>query len=69
LYGPGTTFLDEFDRDSYAAARVENIYYPFSSKDEWQLASFLLSTNLSMTSMTKFLSLTLVSPTQCEGNY
>ncbi|KAI0245041.1 hypothetical protein BJV78DRAFT_1104999, partial [Lactifluus subvellereus] len=31
--------------------------YPFDSKDEWELASFLLLSNLSMSSINEFLSL------------
>jgi hypothetical protein len=60
-YGSGNTFMDGFDSDEYASARIQNLYYPFDSKDEWELASFLLLSNLSMSSINKFLSLALVS--------
>lgn len=61
LYGPGTTFMDQFDRDPHASKRTENVYYPFASKNEWELASFLARSNLSMASINSFLSLALVS--------
>jgi hypothetical protein len=60
-YGAGVTFMSEFGRDQHAAKRVENLYYPFASKDELELASFLLRSNLSMASIDSFLSLKLVS--------
>ena len=60
-YGAGVTFMSEFNRDQYAAERVENLYYPFTSRDAWDLAAFLLRSNLSMASIDSFLSLKLVS--------
>lgn len=62
-YGTGTTFMREFDGDRYAGERVENLYYPFASRDEWQFAAFLLRSDLSMASIDLFLSLNLVSVT------
>jgi hypothetical protein len=59
-YGAGTTLMKEFDSDQYTKERVANLYYPFASRDEWELASFLLRSGLSKTSITSFLSLTLV---------
>jgi hypothetical protein len=63
VYGAGVTFMSEFNRDQYAVERVENIYYPFASRDEWELAAFLLQSDLSMRSIDSFLSLKLVSAT------
>jgi hypothetical protein len=62
-YGTGTTFMDEFDRDQYAGERINNLYYPFASRDEWEFAAFLLRSDLSMASIDSFLSLNLVSVT------
>jgi len=59
----GPTFMDKFDHDQHADKRHENIYYPFASRKEWQLASFLLSSGMSMGQIDKFLSLKLV----CES--
>ncbi|KAF8336052.1 hypothetical protein F5887DRAFT_1063304 [Amanita rubescens] len=59
-FGKGKTFLENFDTDAYARQRAANLYYPFSSKEEWELASFLLMSGLSMANITKFLSLKLV---------
>jgi hypothetical protein len=61
VYGMGTTFMEEFDHDQYAGERVENLYYPFASRDEWELAAFLLRSDLSMASIDMLLSLNLVS--------
>ena len=60
-YGAGSTFMDVFDQDTHFAERKLNIFYLFASRDEWELASFLLRSNLSLASMDKFLKLTLVS--------
>src|SRR6266567_2710686 len=60
VYGKGSTFMDIFDKDSHASKRMKQLYYPFASKDEWELASFLLRSNLSMASIDKFLKLNLV---------
>ena len=68
-YGAGVTFMSEFGRDQYAAERVENLYYPFASKGEWELAAFLLRSNLSMASIDSFLSLKPVSAHHSYGHY
>ena len=60
-YGTSTTFMEEFDRDRYAGERVENLYYLFASRDEWEFAAFLLRSDLSMASIDSLLSLDLVS--------
>jgi hypothetical protein len=60
-YGTGQTFMNIFDTDQYAHFRTHNLYYPFASKAEWELASFLLSSNLSMQAIDEFLLLELVS--------
>jgi len=60
-HGPGVTFMSEFDRDQHAAKHVENPYYPFASKDEWEIAAFLLRSDLSMASIDEILSLKPVS--------
>ena len=54
------TFMDEFDHDQYAGERIENLYYLFTSRDEWDFAAFLLRSDLSMASIDLFLSLNLV---------
>jgi hypothetical protein len=60
-FGKGSSFMNRFDSDEHAEKRQENLYYPFSSKDEWALASFLLKSGLSMTAIDEFLHLVLVS--------
>ena len=60
-YGRGLTFLDKFNRDQYSAMQEENLYYPWASQPEWELASFLVHLSLSMAAVDQFLSLDLVS--------
>ena len=60
-YGTGQTFMNIFDADQCAHYGTYNLYYPFASKDEWQLASWLLQSNLSMQAIDEFLHLDLVS--------
>jgi len=59
--GKGKTFMDLFNEDTYAEERHHNIYYPFASQAEWQLASFLLKSGLSMVALDEFFKLDLVS--------
>ncbi|KAJ3515847.1 hypothetical protein NLJ89_g1501 [Agrocybe chaxingu] len=58
-FGQGETFMDLFNSDEHAGKRQENIYYPFASKAEWELASYLLRSGLSMTAIDNFLKLEL----------
>jgi hypothetical protein len=62
----GLTFLERFNDDAYAHHRNDNLYYPFASFQDWELASFLLSSTLSMAAIDRFLGIELVhfpSPT------
>jgi hypothetical protein len=61
VYGKGHTFMDVFDADPHADKREENLYYPFASKQDWEMASWLLRSGLSMTAIDQFLRLQLVS--------
>jgi hypothetical protein len=60
-FGPGTTFMQQFECDKFAEERTQNLYYPFSSRAEWELAAFLLRSDLSLAALDMFLSLNLVS--------
>lgn len=60
-FGSGTTFMQQFECDDFAEERTQNLYYPFSSRAEWELAAFLLRSDLSLAALDKFLSLNLVS--------
>lgn len=56
----GTTFLDKFDEDRFSSHRESNIYYPYAFRGEWEMASWLLRSGLSMSAIDSFLSLDLV---------
>ncbi|KAJ3515808.1 hypothetical protein NLJ89_g1535 [Agrocybe chaxingu] len=58
-YGVGDMMMDIFNSDTHAEKRKYNLYYPFASKDEWQLASSLLWSTLSMAEIDSFLKLEL----------
>lgn len=60
-YSYGSTFLDTFNRDPFAEHRKENIYYPFASRVDWEVALFLLRSPLSKAEIDRFLKLGLVS--------
>lgn len=59
--GNGPTFMDLFNEDQFAKERTSNIYYPFATRKEWELAAFLLKSKLSMAAIDEFLKLELVS--------
>ncbi|KAH7917570.1 hypothetical protein BV22DRAFT_1026118 [Leucogyrophana mollusca] len=56
----GELFMDTFHEDEHAEKRKTNIFYPFASKQDWELASWLLCSGLSMTAIDSFLSLALI---------
>jgi hypothetical protein len=59
-YGPGQTFMDRFDADNHAEYRESNLYYPFASRDDWEVGEFLERSSLSMAAIDEFLSLDMV---------
>lgn len=59
-------FMDNFHADKFSEERAQNPYYPFASKGEWQLASFLSRANLSIKAIDEFLSLELVRILRCS---
>lgn len=61
VYGRGDGFMGMFFNDTHAEERASNIYFPFQSKGEWEIASFLSSSGLSMKRVNEFLSLSMVS--------
>ncbi|KAK7023105.1 hypothetical protein R3P38DRAFT_3317338 [Favolaschia claudopus] len=58
--GNGQGFQQWFNADEFAHEREENLYYPFASKAEWQLASFMMRSRMSMKDIDDFLELSLV---------
>ena len=56
----GKTFMDFFETDQYSEERKENLYFPFASREEWQFASWLLRSRLSLAAIDSLLSLDLV---------
>lgn len=61
VFKQGETFMDRFDADEHAGHRNENVFYPFALRRDWELASWISRSSLSMTSIDLFLSLELVS--------
>jgi hypothetical protein len=59
-FGLGTTFLEKFGLDEHADIRQENFYYPFASKQDWEVGSWLQRSSLSMAAIDSLLSLELV---------
>ena len=60
-FGLGTTFMQQFECDEFAEEHTQNLFYPFASRAEWELAAFLLRSDLSLATLDIFLSLHLVS--------
>jgi hypothetical protein len=59
-FGPGTTLLDQFAQDPNATKRVGNIYWPFESADEWEIAVALDRLGVSQCKMKLLLETKLV---------
>lgn len=64
VYGRGDGFMGTFYNEAHAEERASNIYFPFQSKGEWEIASFLSSSGLSMKRIDEFLSLSTASSEQ-----
>ncbi|KAI5992235.1 hypothetical protein EDD15DRAFT_2168646 [Pisolithus albus] len=60
MYKGGSTFINKFDADEFGQQRSSNIYYPFASRGDWELGSWLLRSGLSMGAIDVFLSLDLL---------
>ncbi|KAG2122771.1 hypothetical protein DEU56DRAFT_873558 [Suillus clintonianus] len=60
VYEGGYTFLGLFDEDKNSVYRVNNPYYPFSGRKDWEVASWLLRSGLSMGKIDSFLSLDMI---------
>ncbi|KAI6020684.1 hypothetical protein BKA83DRAFT_105514, partial [Pisolithus microcarpus] len=59
VYRIGDTFLRCFDMDRHALHRQTNMYYPFANLGDWEMANFLLQSNLSMREINSYLSLSM----------
>ncbi|KAE9395610.1 hypothetical protein BT96DRAFT_784031, partial [Gymnopus androsaceus JB14] len=57
VMGQGKTYLDDFNQDRFAEERKSNLYYPFASREEWETASFLLNSSLTMSEINEYLQL------------
>ncbi|KAG1846272.1 hypothetical protein F4604DRAFT_1595105 [Suillus subluteus] len=60
----GLTFLDVFDANEFAEYRKDNLFYPFASKEEWEVADYLLRPSLSMAAINEFLRLRMIQNLQ-----
>ncbi|KAI6027294.1 hypothetical protein PISMIDRAFT_8185 [Pisolithus microcarpus 441] len=56
-YPGGRTFMDNFFSDEHSELCKDNLFYPFTSQQDWQVASWLLCSRLSMAAIDSFLSL------------
>ena len=56
----GWSFIDRFSEDQYTDERQQNLYFPFASQEEWQFASWLLHSHLSLAAIDSLLSLDIV---------
>ncbi|KAG1851346.1 hypothetical protein DFJ58DRAFT_729005 [Suillus subalutaceus] len=63
----GYTFLSLFDSDENSIYRKTNLYYPFSSRKEWQISSWLLRLGLSMGKIDAFLGLEMIKDLSLSG--
>ncbi|KAF8125582.1 hypothetical protein EV363DRAFT_1453678 [Boletus edulis] len=60
VYNVGQTFLDRFTMDAYSSCHMSNIYYPFATHDDWEMANYLLQSHLSMAKIDEYLKLNLI---------
>lgn len=60
-YGRGRSFLDNFSADAFSEIRKEYLYYPFASRRDWEVGSWLMRSGLSMAAVSEFLAMDFVS--------
>ena len=60
VFGSGPGFFGSFQGDPSAGAWSPNLYHPFLSKGEWEIAAFLSCSSLSIKLINELLSLSLV---------
>lgn len=53
----GQNLLQAMENDIYSNLRHENLYYPFRSEEEWQLARWISESRLTQAQIDKFLKL------------
>ena len=53
--------MEWFFSDEHSELCKDNLFYLFASQEEWQIASWLLCSCLSMATINEFLSLEMVS--------
>ncbi|KAJ7772185.1 hypothetical protein B0H16DRAFT_1305261 [Mycena metata] len=67
-FGKGKTFMDLFHEDKYSKERRSNVYYPFASAEEWELASFVSRSKMSNETIDELLKLRLVAKMHLSFN-
>ncbi|KAJ7808909.1 hypothetical protein B0H14DRAFT_3090219 [Mycena olivaceomarginata] len=60
-FGTAPTFMDNFSKDRHTNDRQNNLYYPFASADEWEVASYLARSNMTVVQIDEFLKLRLTA--------
>ena len=64
IFRKGETYMDIYNEDEYADKQQANVHYPFACQRVWEVASFLLKSDLSRGAIDEFLKLQLVSAEQ-----
>ncbi|KIK75320.1 hypothetical protein PAXRUDRAFT_36990 [Paxillus rubicundulus Ve08.2h10] len=63
-FGPGHTFMDDFDADPYSLEHDKNLYYPFHGKGEWYsgLSMAAINQGLSLPALCKHIEMLPAGP-------
>ncbi|KLO04020.1 hypothetical protein SCHPADRAFT_897360, partial [Schizopora paradoxa] len=64
-FGKGRTIIDEIDGDQFAHERLRNRFYPFSSRDDFEVGAWFIRSSVSMADIDTFLGLSAVSNYLC----
>ncbi|KAI6101840.1 hypothetical protein F5141DRAFT_1065808 [Pisolithus sp. B1] len=60
VFPGGKSFMDTFHKDQYSSERRNNLYFPFALQQEWQFASWLLCSRLSLIAIDSLLALDIL---------
>ncbi len=62
-FGKGRTIMQEIDEDDSTPETKDNIYHPFTSKQDFEMAAWLSRSNVTMSQIDDFLKLPYVCST------
>lgn len=68
-YGKGRTIMQEIDEDNSVPEAKNNVYYPFTSRQDFEMGAWLSQSNVSMSQIDDFLKLSYICSVPITSRY